>query len=173
MIRWLIHKHNLKEINNIRPIHYRSNNMNKTKDQLINNSSTTSTTFHNKSNTNSESIEIHIDPKEFKNKNSTSLNTINNKWFLSGILIPKDIQCLLQLGDNFALPTTNKKTMTFVEDLRSVGRSCKSSWPSAIAYQLTILRLRRGRNNVSLILGLMTTLFAYILNSHYALRNLD
>jgi len=58
----------------------------------------------------SDLIEVKLDPKNFpKLNNKSPLNTINNKWFinLSNCNIPYEVQCLLQLGQNFSLPALN------------------------------------------------------------------
>jgi len=51
-----------------------------------------------------------LDPQSYSNTNKFSpLESINNKWFLnlSHYNIPKKVQCLLQLGQNFSLPSLN------------------------------------------------------------------
>jgi len=49
--------------------------------------------------------------------------SIRKKWFinLSSFFIPTNVQCLLQLGNNFSLPETNKKKMTieFIKNIES------------------------------------------------------
>lgn len=52
-----------------------------------------------------------------------SLSNINKGWFvnLSSIPIPKDIQSLLQLDDNFSLPDTDpiKLTTEFMKNIEN------------------------------------------------------
>jgi len=63
-------------------------------------------------NNNQKIFEIELNPHNHHNKNSNHfLNSINNKWFinLSHTNIPHKVQCLLQLGQNFSLPSINTK----------------------------------------------------------------
>jgi len=72
--------------------------------------------------------EIVINPSTFsQTTNSSSLENINNKWFinLSNHIIPKKVQCLLQHGDNFAIPTTNTKKICFEIMKNLENNSCK------------------------------------------------
>jgi len=58
-------------------------------------------------------INIDLDPNDFGP--SSSLHELNSKWFinLTNKQIPNDVQLLLQLGDRFNLPLTNKKDTVF------------------------------------------------------------
>lgn len=64
--------------------------------------------------------EVRVDPSCFKGRPQLPL-PLNKKWFvnLSSIQIPEDVQCLLQLGDNFSLPFSNrdKLTMDFIKNI--------------------------------------------------------
>ncbi|KYQ53742.1 hypothetical protein ALC60_07325 [Trachymyrmex zeteki] len=71
------------------------------------------------------SSSIFIHPNSFPSQNnSSSLTTIRKKWFinLSSVEIPHNIQCFLQLGENFALPFNNKNKIIF-ECIKSVESS--------------------------------------------------
>jgi len=53
---------------------------------------------------------VKLDPWNYSNiLNTSSFDSINNKWFinLSHVSIPQNVQRLLQLGQNFSLPSTN------------------------------------------------------------------
>ncbi|XP_071578466.1 uncharacterized protein [Temnothorax nylanderi] len=65
-------------------------------------------------------IEVVISPDSVSEAPST-LNEINDKWFinLSSTSIPRDIQCLLQLGDNFSLPVAKPQYLT-LEFIKSI-----------------------------------------------------
>jgi len=57
-----------------------------------------------------QTIEIKLDPTNFQNMvHSSSIDSIKSKWFinLSHHKIPHKVQSLLQLGENFSLPSTN------------------------------------------------------------------
>jgi len=56
----------------------------------------------------------------------SSVSSIRDKWFtnLSSIPIPKNVQFLIQLGDNFSLPTFNKNKLT-KEIIKSVECNIK------------------------------------------------
>ncbi|XP_018355142.1 PREDICTED: uncharacterized protein LOC108756077 [Trachymyrmex septentrionalis] len=58
---------------------------------------------------------ISIHPSSFTSHRSSSLTTVRNGWFLnlSSVSIPIDIQCFLQLGENFALPLNDKHKIIF------------------------------------------------------------
>ncbi|XP_018343348.1 PREDICTED: uncharacterized protein LOC108749265 [Trachymyrmex septentrionalis] len=58
---------------------------------------------------------ISISPNSFHPQVPSSLSTIRDGWFLnlSSCVIPHNVQCFLQLGDNFALPLTNKNRIIF------------------------------------------------------------
>ena len=52
-------------------------------------------------------VKIKIEANSFENNVlDTSLNTLKSKWFinLTSDIIPHEVQCLLQLGENFSLP---------------------------------------------------------------------
>jgi len=60
---------------------------------------------------NKDVIEIKLDPQKYsKNIEICPLDSVNDKWFinLSHRNIPFEVQCLLQLGQNFSLPANNK-----------------------------------------------------------------
>ena len=65
---------------------------------------------------------INLDPNNFISlSNETML--LNEKWFtnLTNIEIPQDVQYILQLGDNFNLPFTNRnKEKLIVELIKNV-----------------------------------------------------
>jgi len=67
-------------------------------------------------------IDIKVDSGSFIN-NHYSLCDINKKWFvnLSSITIPKNVQSLLQLGENFSLPIHNNDmlTMEFIKSFEN------------------------------------------------------
>jgi len=60
---------------------------------------------------NQQTIEVNINPSTFPIDHNSSLTSIRKNWFLnlSSISIPFEVQCLLQLGQNFSLPTLNIK----------------------------------------------------------------
>jgi len=99
---WLVHKHHEAELKKLRRVSYHYNN-----------SFTFPSTHKISSHSfNSSKININIKPNIFFQKvPSPSPVSIRNKWFinLSSLPIPTNVQCLLQLGDNFSLPETNKK----------------------------------------------------------------
>jgi len=70
---------------------------------------------------------VTIDPSNFSEHLPTSsLSSIRNNWFLnlSSVTIPPQIQCLLQLGENFSLPNNNKKEM-ILENIKDVENNIK------------------------------------------------
>jgi len=71
----------------------------------------------------SNSINISVNPHKFKERLPLTEDT-NNKWFinLSDTEVPLEVSKLLQLGNNFSLPThLNKKTAIheFIKDIES------------------------------------------------------
>jgi len=61
---------------------------------------------------NKDLVEVNLDPKEYSTiKKFSPLNDVNDKWFinLSHHNIPRQVQCLLQLGQNFSMPVINIK----------------------------------------------------------------
>jgi len=61
-------------------------------------------------NKNQQTIEIKLDPTDFQDMiHSSSIDSIKSKWFinLSHYKVPHKVQSLLQLGQNFSLPSTN------------------------------------------------------------------
>jgi len=59
-----------------------------------------------------DSRTICIKPSEYEDcKPAPSITSLRTKWFLnlSGNIIPTNVQKLIQLGDNFFLPTYNNK----------------------------------------------------------------
>ena len=58
---------------------------------------------------------ISIHPDSFPSRRSFSLFTVRDGWFLnlSFFDIPINIQCFLQLGENFTLPFNNKNKIIF------------------------------------------------------------
>lgn len=69
----------------------------------------------------SSSLKIHIDPKDFSNNSFHPLEHTDKKWIinLTGSSIPSYVSNLLQLGNNFCLPTKDKKTAIheFIKDI--------------------------------------------------------
>ncbi|KYM95692.1 hypothetical protein ALC62_13658 [Cyphomyrmex costatus] len=67
---------------------------------------------------------IVIFPNDFPSHNSSSLSTVRDKWFinLSSVDIPHNIQCFLQLGENFALPF-NKKSRIIFDCIKNIESS--------------------------------------------------
>ena len=67
----------------------------------------------------------------FNDRITLSLTTIRNKWFfnLSSVYIPTNIQCLLQLGDNFVLLLSGGRTvvMEFMKNVENNIRKLLSS----------------------------------------------
>lgn len=128
-IQWLISKHEKQMVMNIKPVQY--SRLSVAVDLL----SPSVETENNKpwlftTNNNSpelHSYEVNIDPSSFSNNVcGSSLNTIKDKWFinLSSTSIPKDTQCLLQLGDNFSLPSNNLEK-TVVEVIKNIENNTK------------------------------------------------
>ncbi|XP_071642143.1 uncharacterized protein [Temnothorax longispinosus] len=80
-------------------------------------------------------IEIKVSPESFVDTQSTFMQ-INDKWFvnLSSTVIPKDIQCLLQLGNNFSLPVTNKNSV-MIEFIKSIENNLKKH---SLTHQIAI-----------------------------------
>jgi len=61
---------------------------------------------------NKQIIEVKIDPVYYSNTiHSSPFDSVNDKWFinLSHFEIPYNVQRLLQLGQNFSIPSTNTK----------------------------------------------------------------
>jgi len=56
-----------------------------------------------------EKIKIKIESEFYNRISESSLHSIRDNWIvnLSPITIPKDIQCLLQHGESFSLPSYN------------------------------------------------------------------
>ena len=63
----------------------------------------------------SPSFLIFIHPDSFPSHRSSSLSTVRDGWFLnlSSFDIPINIQCFLQLNENFTLPFNNKNKIIF------------------------------------------------------------
>jgi len=71
---------------------------------------------------NKELIEVNLDPQSYSNVNKFSpLESINNKWFLnlSQYNIPKKVQCLLQLEQNFSLPSLNTNNNELIKNIEN------------------------------------------------------
>jgi len=66
---------------------------------------------------------FHVYKNVFQNVPSSSPVSIRNKWFinLSSLPISTNVECLLQLGNNFSLPEINKKKITieFIKNIES------------------------------------------------------
>jgi len=98
---WLVRKHHEAELKIIRPVSY-----------CYNNSFTIPSSHNILSHSSNSSNNINVEPDIFfQNVPSPSPVSICNKWFinLSSLSIPTNVQCLLQLDDNFFLPEINKK----------------------------------------------------------------
>jgi len=57
---------------------------------------------------------VKLDPRNYSNiLNTSSFDSINNKWFmnLSYICIPQNVKRLLQLDQNFSLPPNTKNNI--------------------------------------------------------------
>jgi len=79
-------------------------------------------TFHTTNPHLAHSLKINVEPSSFFEQfPDSSLETIRKNWLvnLSSVNIPQDIQCLLQLGENFSLPLFNKKKI-IIELIKSV-----------------------------------------------------
>ena len=75
----------------------------------------------------SDPLTISLVPSSFLNNiPPPSLSSIRNKWFLnlSSTTVPTNIQCLLQLGENFSLPINNKRVVIF-EFIKNIERNIK------------------------------------------------
>jgi len=111
-INWLITKHNKDNLKLLKPIHYTyTYNHSCSTDNNGNNCTLAYITNTHQQNYQS-SNEIRINPSEFApSNNASALENIKSKWFvnLSNHTIPNDVQCLLQLGSNFSLPSRNTK----------------------------------------------------------------
>jgi len=111
-INRLIQKNTENTIKYITPIKYHStliNNENKNDDNNLNNDNHPTSSPHS---TPKEGIEIEIEPMLFKNSiPMNSLTSIKNNWMinLTSIAIPQDVQCLMQLGENFSLPSNKRE----------------------------------------------------------------
>jgi len=67
-------------------------------------------------------IEIKIEPLIVKNNiPESSLTSIKDNWLinLTSITVSQDVQCLIQLGENFSLPTDNKEK-TIIELIKNI-----------------------------------------------------
>jgi len=59
-------------------------------------------------------IEIKIEPSIFKNNiPGSSLTSTKNNWLINSTstTVPHDVQCVIQLGENFSLPMDNKEKL--------------------------------------------------------------
>jgi len=113
-IRWLFERKAKDSVQNVRKIKYycqvpiktaQSAEMRQHEKQF----SFSPPTLHKE---NEQIIEVKIDPVHYSNKIlSSPFDSVNDKWFinLSHFEIPYKVQCLLQLGQNFSIPSTNTK----------------------------------------------------------------
>jgi len=75
---------------------------------------------------NQQISEININPPKIPSDKKSSLDTIRNKWFknLSNVDIPFNVQCLLQLRQNFSLPAFNTKN-NIIEMIKNIENNIK------------------------------------------------
>jgi len=75
---------------------------------------------------NQQILEININPSKIPSDKNSSLVTTRNKWFknLSNVDIPFNVQCLLQLGQNFSLPAFNTKN-NIIEMIKNIENNIK------------------------------------------------
>jgi len=104
---WLILKRNKERSENIKPINYSyiyTKNENNKEECL-------SISFKPAIQLNKHTEVINIKPHTFVEEDNSSLNNVRDKWLInwSKIDIPHNIKCLLQLGQNFAMPATDIK----------------------------------------------------------------
>jgi len=69
------------------------------------------------------SFSIHVNPNDFHPRDNVSLiNSVNNSWFvnLSKIVIPQEVQSLLQLGDKFCLRSHHNSQRFIFDFIKSV-----------------------------------------------------
>ncbi|XP_025261928.1 uncharacterized protein LOC112637139 [Camponotus floridanus] len=76
-------------------------------------------------------FEVLIDPNTYSNS-FTNLNVINEKWFvnLSMVNFPPEIQCFLQLGENFSLPPINTPILT-IEFIKHIECNLRKLSPAS------------------------------------------
>jgi len=111
-INWLITKHNKDKLKLLKPIHYSYTYKNNSSTENNSNNYTFSIESNTQQLNYQQCNEIYINPSNFTQiNNGSSLENTKSKWFvnLSSHTIPNDVQCLLQLGSNFSLPSKNIK----------------------------------------------------------------
>lgn len=115
---WLVNKKFCNYINNIKPIKLQCI-MDRDAAQPIGFSRKPFTTTD-------KTINIHMGANRFIGDTTHPLSSTNEKWFinLSNVTIPSIVSNLLQLGNNFGLPFTNKKEgiHEFIKDIESSGK---------------------------------------------------
>jgi len=119
-MHWLLYKHNINKNKDIQNINYWASTVT-SKNLKVPKNSPTFSFSKAKLPQNSQPLEIKISPEFLDHKHNSSLTTIRNKWFvnLSNTNIPHDVQCLLQLGENFSMPT-NRKENVVIEFIKSI-----------------------------------------------------
>jgi len=123
-MHWLLHKHNINTNKDINTINYWTHTGVKSMsgDQDVPHFSPLFSFSKSKLPQDNSLAEIKINSLKFSYTNhDSSLTTIRNKWFvnLSNINIPHDVQYLLQLDENFSMPT-NKKNNVVIEFIKSI-----------------------------------------------------
>lgn len=96
--------------------------------------------FHLKQDTTTHKLpthggEVNVTPDSFDN-NQRGLFGLREDWFvnLSGVDVPRDVQSLLQLGENFSMPITDGEFLT-VDFLKNFENSLRKL-PSAKRYEI-------------------------------------
>jgi len=155
-MQWLLHKHNINTNKNINTINYwaHAGVESESRNLDVPHFSPLFSFSKSKLPQDNSLVEIKINLLKFLYINhDSSLTTIRNKWFvnLSNINIPHDVQCLLQLGENFSMPT-NKKDNVVIEFIKSI--ECNTKFD--IDTQLNI------RNRAIPLIGFLPTLLSNI-----------
>jgi len=106
-MNWLISKRNKERSDHIKPIKYYCLH---TKNEN-NNEKCLSFSFKPSPQQNKHTEVINIKPHTFVEEDNSSLSNVRDKWLInwSDIDIPHNIKCLLQLGQNFAMPAIDIK----------------------------------------------------------------
>jgi len=113
--KWLLEKSKKESIQHIKPVKYYCSfpmtNTCSSDNNILKNSDFPLISFTPPFQPDQQTIEVNINPSTFPTDYNSSLTAIKKNWFLnlSSIDIPFEVQCLLQLGQNFSLPTLNIK----------------------------------------------------------------